>query len=208
MKFFFFVCSVLEFYGRSGWLQRESLPCPRLRCWRIHCSNGVLLSVLPFLRSLAMIDIDELFGAWLQIFLWCEWTLLKIYLRKLLMVLSLRYVTLYNLCSKVWGEGDIMIYVRGYDECERIWWMREDIMSARGYHKYIGKCSVHQGDTIVYVGDIMSTSKDVQCIEGIFWFMWGISCVHRGMFSTSGDIMSTSEGYHKYIGGARFMWEG
>ena len=25
--------------------------------------------------------------------------------------------------------------------------------------------------------------------------------VHRGMFSTSGDTMSTSGGYHEYIGG-------
>ena len=25
--------------------------------------------------------------------------------------------------------------------------------------------------------------------------------VHRGVFSTSGDIMSTSGGYHEYIGG-------
>ena len=43
-----------------------------------------------------------------------------------------------------------------------------------GYHEYIGRCH-----------DVCG----------------GISCVHRGMFSTSGDTMSTSGGYHEYIRG-------
>ena len=45
----------------------------------------------------------------------------------------------------------------------------------RGYHEYIGRCSVHQRDTMStsegyheYIGgDIMSTSGDVQYIRGI-----------------------------------------
>ena len=42
-------------------------------------------------------------------------------------------------------------------------------MSTLGeYHEYIRGCSVHRG---------------------ISWCMWGISWVHQGMFSTSGDIM-------------------
>ena len=47
-------------------------------------------------------------------------------------------------------------------------------MSKSGrYHEYIGGCSVHWRDT-------MSTS---------------------GVFSTSGDTMSTLGGYHEYSGG-------
>ena len=47
-------------------------------------------------------------------------------------------------------------------------------------------CSVHRG--------MFSTSGDVQYIGGC--------SVHRGdIMSTSGDIMSTSGGYHEYIGG-------
>ena len=45
-----------------------------------------------------------------------------------------------------------------------------------GYHEYIGGCSVHRRDT-------MSTSG------GYHEYIWGISRVHRGMFSTLGDIM-------------------
>ena len=40
----------------------------------------------------------------------------------------------------------------------------------------------------------MSTSGDVQCIGGMFSASGGCS-VHRG------DTMSTSGGYHEYIGG-------
>ena len=36
-----------------------------------------------------------------------------------------------------------------------------------GYHEYIGGCSVHWVDIIMYVGDIMSTSGDVQYIGRI-----------------------------------------
>ena len=36
----------------------------------------------------------------------------------------------------------------------------------RGY-EYIGRCSVHRGDIMMHVGDTISTSGDVQCIEGI-----------------------------------------
>ena len=56
-----------------------------------------------------------------------------------------------------------------------------------GYHEYIVGRSVHQrdamgtsgGDTMSTLGDILSTSEDVQYIGGISRFMWG-------------DIMSTS----------------
>ena len=54
--------------------------------------------------------------------------------------------------------------------------------------QYIGECSVHQGD-------IMSTSG------GYHEYIGGCS-VHRGdTMSTSGDIMSTSCGYHDACGG-------
>ena len=59
--------------------------------------------------------------------------------------------------------------------------------------QYIGGCSVHRGvfstsgDTMSTSGDTMSTSGDVQYIGGC--------SVHRG------DTMSTSGGYHEYIGG-------
>ena len=36
-----------------------------------------------------------------------------------------------------------------------------------GYHEYIGRCSVHQRDIMIHVGDTMSTSGDVQSIGGI-----------------------------------------
>ena len=55
--------------------------------------------------------------------------------------------------------------------------------------------SVHWGDTMSTSGDIMSMSGDVQYIP----IMMHVG-VHRGMFSTSGDTMSTSGGYHEYIG--------
>ena len=31
--------------------------------------------------------------------------------------------------------------------------------------------------------------------------LYNVCSVHRGMFSTSGNTMSTSGGYHEYIGG-------
>ena len=31
--------------------------------------------------------------------------------------------------------------------------------------------------------------------------LYNVCSVHQGMFSTSGDTMSTSGGYHEYIGG-------
>ena len=36
-----------------------------------------------------------------------------------------------------------------------------------GYHEYIGGCSVHWRKTMIHVGDIMSTTGDVQCFGGI-----------------------------------------
>ena len=48
-----------------------------------------------------------------------------------------------------------------------------------GYHEYIGRCSVHQGDTMNTLGDIMSI------LGGYHEYIGGCS-VHRGMFSTSG----------------------
>ena len=36
-----------------------------------------------------------------------------------------------------------------------------------GYHEYNGGCSVHRGDIMMSVRDIMSTSGDVQYIRGI-----------------------------------------
>ena len=53
-------------------------------------------------------------------------------------------------------------------------------MSTLGrYHEYIGGIWVHRGIPWVHWGDIMSTSGDVQYIEGIWW-------AHREMFSTLG----------------------
>ena len=42
--------------------------------------------------------------------------------------------------------GDIMTTSEGYHEY------------IRGYHEYIGRCSVHQRDIMMYVGDTMSIS--------------------------------------------------
>ena len=41
-----------------------------------------------------------------------------------------------------------------------------------------------------------SISPCIMCVQYI-----GGCSVHRGVFSTSRDIMSTSGGYHEYIGG-------
>ena len=56
-----------------------------------------------------------------------------------------------------------------------------------GYHEYIGGCSVHRRDIMIHVGDTMST--------------WGMFSTLGDIMSTSGDIMSTSGGYHEYIWG-------
>ena len=45
-----------------------------------------------------------------------------------------------------------------------------------GYHEYIGRCSVHLRDIMI-------------CVGGYHEYIGGISCVHRGMFSTSEGIM-------------------
>ena len=51
-------------------------------------------------------------------------------------------------------SGDTMSTSEGYyDACG-------------GYHEYIGRCSIHRGDTMSTSGDIMSTSEDVQYIGG------------------------------------------
>ena len=47
---------------------------------------------------------------------------------------------------------------------------------------------MHVGDIMMYVGDTKSTSEDVQYIGGYHEY--------------SGDIMSTSGGYHDACGGA------
>ena len=52
--------------------------------------------------------------------------------------------------------------------------------------QYIGGCSVPRG--------VFSTSG------GYHEYIGGISLVHRGMFSPSGDIMMNVGGYHEYIG--------
>ena len=85
-------------------------------------------------------------------------------------------------------------------------------------------CSVHLGmsstsggvqyigDTMSTSGDIMSTSRDVQYTSGGYHeyirgyheyrgacsVHWGIPCVHRGMFSTSGDFSTVRD--VQYIG--------
>ena len=41
------------------------------------------------------------------------------------------------------------------------------LSTSEGYHECIGACSVHRRDTMMHVGDIMSTSGDVQYI-GVF----------------------------------------
>ena len=80
--------------------------------------------------------------------------------------------------------------------------------------QYIGGCSVHRGvfstsgDTMSTSGDTMSTLGGYhEYIGGISWCMWG------DIMSTSGDIqyiegtMSTSGRYHEYIGGISWcMW--
>ena len=42
-----------------------------------------------------------------------------------------------------------------------------------GYHEYIGRCSVHQRDTMSISGDIMSISRDVQYIGGYHEYIRG-----------------------------------
>ena len=68
-----------------------------------------------------------------------------------------------------------------------------DTMStSRGYHEYIGGCSAHRGTS---------------------WCMWGIPWVHRGVFSTSGDIMMhvgdtmSTSGDVQYIGVFKINWK-
>ena len=55
--------------------------------------------------------------------------------------------------------------------------------------QYIGGrwCSAHRGISLVHQGDIVSTSGDTMST-------WGMLC-------TLEDTMSTSGGYHEYIGG-------
>ena len=36
-----------------------------------------------------------------------------------------------------------------------------------GYQEYIWQCSVHREGIMIYVGDIMSTSRNADYIEGI-----------------------------------------
>ena len=58
-------------------------------------------------------------------------------------------------------SGDVQ-YIRGCSV------NRRDTMSTlQGYHEYTGGCSVHQGDIMMHVGDIMNTSGDVQYIGRI-----------------------------------------
>ena len=65
--------------------------------------------------------------------------------------------------------------------------------TSEGYHEYIGRCSVHRGDTMSRSGDIRSTSGDIM--------------MHVGdTMSSLGDIMSISGGYHEYIGGCSVHW--
>ena len=69
----------------------------------------------------------------------------------------------------VGGGGDIMMHV---EECLV---HRRDIMmhvggyydACGGYQEYIKRCSVHWGDTMSTVVDIMGTSGDVQYIGRI-----------------------------------------
>ena len=44
-----------------------------------------------------------------------------------------------------------------------------------GYHEYIGRCSVHRGDTMSTSGDIMSTSGDIMSTSGDVQYIGGCS---------------------------------
>ena len=58
----------------------------------------------------------------------------------------------------------------------------------RGYHEYIRGCSVHRGDTMSTSGRYHEYIGGFSVHWGIPWCMWGIPCLHRGMFSTLGDF--------------------
>ena len=90
-------------------------------------------------------------------------------------------------------EGISWVHRGGYHE-----YIGGDIMSTSGggggYHEYIG-------------GNIMSTSGGYHDACGGYHeyiggcsVHWGIPWVHRGMFSTLGDVQYIG-GYHEYIGG-------
>ena len=80
-------------------------------------------------------------------------------------------ITLYNVCS-VHREmfSTLGVFSTSRDTMSTSWEYREYIGGVQyigGYHEYIGGCSVHQGDTMMHVRGTMSTSGDVQYIEGI-----------------------------------------
>ena len=54
------------------------------------------------------------------------------------------------------------------------------MFSTSGDVQYIRACSVHPGDIMSTPGGIISTSRDVQCIGGISWFMRGDIMIHAG----------------------------
>ena len=75
-----------------------------------------------------------------------------------------------------------------------------DTMSTlEGYHEYIGGCSVHPEDIMMHVGDIMSTSGDVQ-YTGVFNINWKAFVtlfphMHHDippMYWTSPDVLTIS----------------
>ena len=49
-------------------------------------------------------------------------------------------------------------------------------------------------------GKIPDLTPCIMCVQYI-----GGCSVHRGVFSTSGDTMSTSGGYHEYIGDVQYI---
>ena len=59
--------------------------------------------------------------------------------------------------------------------------------TSRGYLDYIRGCSIHRGDIMIHVGDIMSTSGGYHDLRG------------EDIMSTSG-VFSISEGCYENIG--------
>ena len=49
-------------------------------------------------------------------------------------------------------------YIGGCLVHRRVFNTSEGVQYIGGYHEYIGRCSVHQRDTMMYVGDSTSTS--------------------------------------------------
>ena len=73
------------------------------------------------------------------------------------------------------------------------------MLSSSGDAQFIGGCSVHRG--LFNTSGVLSTSGDTMTTSGGYHeYIGGISLVHQGLFNTWGDFEHIG-GYHEHIGG-------